>query len=220
MPLEPSQPPWYASCPHCGCLISFEQTDPERIDALERTSAGPSDRSAREDTKRIIRDWVRHIRALSRAQVSPAEYFRQLVDGLVATLAARGGALWLGTRRRWKLEYYVRLDSVGISEKELRQRPHVRLVKRVSATGARCAVPPGVSTLAGKEANPTDSLLLLCPLTHASRIRGVVEIFQRTGARPATQRGYLRYLQAICSTAGESPVFDALGNRPWWRRWW
>jgi hypothetical protein len=199
----------------------FGRASAEGIDPLERVSGEPIDRSRAEETKQIIRDWVAHIKALSRSRVPPADYFRQLVDGLVRTLAARGGALWLGASRRGKLEYHVGLDSVGISEKELRRPPHIRWVKRVLTTGVCCAVPPGSSSrLAPKVTNPTDSLLLLCPLTHAFRTQAVVEIFQRTGARSATQRAYLRYIEYICYVAGDSHFFCPVGSRPWWMRWW
>lgn len=219
--LEPSQPAGDAPCPHCGCLMWFGRASAEGIDPLEQASGGPFDRSRAEETKQIIRDWVAHIKALSRSRVPPAEYFRELVDGLVRTLAARGGALWLGARGRLRLEYHVGLDSVGFSEKDLRKPPHIRWVNRVSSTGVCCAVPPRSSSrLAPQVTNPTDSLLLLCPVEHAFRTEGVVEIFQRTGTRSATQRAYLRYIEEICYFAGGSHFFCPVANRPWWRLWW
>ncbi len=219
MRLEPSQPTGDAPCPHCGCLIWFEQAAAERIETSEQASGEPIDWSDVEEKKQAILAWVRHIKDLSQSQVQPAEYFRELVEGLVSTLGARGGALWLRAHRRWKVGYHVGLESVGFSEKELREPPHIRLVDRVWATGVRCTVPPGSSGLAPQETNPTDSVLLLCPLTHAARIRGVVAIFPRSEEGRAAQGVYLRYLRRVCLVAGRSTVFGSPGKRPRWRRW-
>ncbi|MCA9238479.1 MAG: HlyD family efflux transporter periplasmic adaptor subunit, partial [Planctomycetales bacterium] len=52
-------------------------------------------------------------------------------------------------------------------------------------------------------ANPTDFLLVVAPIRTDRGVDGLVEIFQRTGARPTTQRGYLRFLSQICELAGE-----------------
>ena len=58
-------------------------------------------------------------------------------------------------------------------------------------------------------ANPTDFLLVLAPVYNDQGPQGVVEVFQRPGARIATQRGYLRFLLQICEFAG-----DYLKGRP------
>jgi multidrug efflux pump subunit AcrA (membrane-fusion protein) len=52
-------------------------------------------------------------------------------------------------------------------------------------------------------ANPTEYLLVLAPIMSDRGVEGLVEIFQRDGARPTTQRGYLRFLVQICELAGE-----------------
>ena len=52
-------------------------------------------------------------------------------------------------------------------------------------------------------ANPTDYLLVIAPIVSDRGVDGLVEIFQRSGARPTTQRGYLRFLKQICELAGE-----------------
>ncbi|MEE9534713.1 MAG: hypothetical protein V3W06_09840, partial [Acidimicrobiia bacterium] len=43
-------------------------------------------------------------------------------------------------------------------------------------------------------ANPTDFLLVLGPLKTDMEVIGVIEILQRPGAGPGTQRGYMRFL--------------------------
>src|SRR5262249_34829964 len=50
-------------------------------------------------------------------------------------------------------------------------------------------------------ANPTDSLIVLGILKSDQEIRGLVEIFQRAGGRPAVERGYLRFVMQMCDLA-------------------
>src|SRR5215218_9620718 len=52
-------------------------------------------------------------------------------------------------------------------------------------------------------ANPTDFLLVLAPVLNDQGPQGVIEIFQRPGARITTQRGYLRFLLQVCEFAGD-----------------
>ena len=207
--IEPSRPPGDAPCPHCGCLIWFEQASSTR-----------GDRGAVEESKRTIHDWVRHIAELSKSEVSPPVYFRELVDGVVRCLAARGGAIWLLDDEKLRVRYRVGLDNVGLPQDGLLGSAHVHLVETVLATGAASAtLPRPASRNAQEQANPTNSLVLLCPLLHAHEPRGVVEVFQRTEAGPAVQRGYLRFLTQICEVAGQNAVFRSVRKRPWWRFW-
>jgi hypothetical protein len=52
-------------------------------------------------------------------------------------------------------------------------------------------------------ANPTEFLLVLAPVHNDQGPQGVVEVFQRPGARVTTQRGYLRFLLQVCEFAGD-----------------
>jgi hypothetical protein len=45
--------------------------------------------------------------------------------------------------------------------------------------------------------------LVLCPLLGEGQVEGIIEIFQRPDSPPATQRGYLRFLQQMSELAGE-----------------
>src|SRR4029077_12553455 len=49
----------------------------------------------------------------------------------------------------------------------------------------------------------TEFLLVLAPMLNDQGPQGVVEIFQRSGARLTTQRGYLRFLLQVCEFAGD-----------------
>jgi len=43
--------------------------------------------------------------------------------------------------------------------------------------------------------------LVLGPLHSGQEVQGIVEIFQRPGGQPNTQRGYLKFLLRMCERA-------------------
>jgi multidrug efflux pump subunit AcrA (membrane-fusion protein) len=71
--------------------------------------------------------------------------------------------------------------------------------------GAVVAPHSGASDAADDDTvtNPTDFLLVLAPVYNDQGPQGIVEVFQRPGARVATQRGYLRFVLQICEYAGD-----------------
>lgn len=198
--LEPSRPAGDAPCPHCGCLMWFGQV-----------SGTPLGRREVEAARQAIRGWVSHFATLSHSTVRPMEYCRELVDGVVRSLAARGGIIWLLDHRGLNVQYHVGLDAVGVPEMRLCEPWHLRLVQTVMEGGCPSSRPPQwKSRLAQEGANLTDFLVLLSPIKHGGTSRAIVEVFQRNGAGPATQRGYLRFLQQICEIAGKSHFFCSM----------
>jgi len=69
----------------------------------------------------------------------------------------------------------------------------------------RLVLPGSAAGPDGLIANPTEHLLLLCPVVVDSSPApiGVLEVAQRGGASPAAQQGYLRLLAALCDLAAE-----------------
>lgn len=172
-------------------------------------SASAVDEGAVHRAKQEIQGLVQEVVELSRSEIEPAEFYSALLDKSVTALAAVGGVVWtqedgapLG------LEYQVNLRETGLAESEEAQMQHGRLLQQVIAKGEPVLVPPhsGFGESSGDEdvvANPTDFLLVLAPIKSDRGVDGLVEIFQRAGARPTTQRGYLRFLSQICELAGE-----------------
>ena len=66
--------------------------------------------------------------------------------------------------------------------------------------GQGTLIPPRSVSL-DQGANPTDYLILLCPVLAGRMPHSVVEIFQRPNPSVKTQRGYLRFLQQMCELA-------------------
>ncbi|MGD9637032.1 MAG: efflux RND transporter periplasmic adaptor subunit [Pirellulales bacterium] len=163
-----------------------------------------------ERAKREIQGLVQEIAELSRTEVDQAEFYDALLNKVVVALAAPGGAVWtLADTGGLQLTYQINLRDTGLIENPIGQSQHGRLLRQVlqGTDGALVSPHSGSGDAAEDDpeaaANPTDFLLVLAPVYNDQGPQGVVEVFQRPGARIATQRGYLRFLLQICEFAGD-----------------
>ncbi|MFV1966109.1 MAG: efflux RND transporter periplasmic adaptor subunit [Pirellulaceae bacterium] len=158
-----------------------------------------------EQTKQQIRSLVSEISQLSKSEITAEEYHAAFLQRIVSALAAVGGAIWLASEgRRMELAYQINLSESLLDSSSDDATRHLRLLDYVVHTNEGALVPPlsgGADEAAG--GNPTDFLLVLCPLRGDGKVEGLVEIFQRSDSPPATQRGYLRFLEQMCELASE-----------------
>ncbi len=171
-------------------------------------SVGSVDEDAVRRAKSEIQGLVQEVVDLSRSEIEPSEFYAAMMDKTISALAAVGGVVWTYEEGAGlKLEYQVNLRQTGLAESEEAQTQHGRLLQQVIVKGEPALIPPhsGTGDNRGEEiaANPTDYLLVLSPIKSDRGVEGVVEVFQRPGARPTTQKGYLRFLGQICELAGE-----------------
>ncbi len=182
-------------------------SDPPSTSQAPRSTA-PIDEDAVQRAKHEIQGLVQEVVELSRSEIEPAEFYAALMDKSVSALAAVGGVVWTQEEGSpLNLQYQVNLRQTGLAESEDAQMQHGRLLQQVIAKGEPALIPPhsgfGEDSSDEEAANPTDFLLVLAPILSDRGVEGVVEVFQRAGARPTTQRGYLRFLVQICELAGE-----------------
>ncbi len=163
-----------------------------------------------ERAKREIQGLIQEISELSRSGASPTEFYDALLNKVVAALAAPGGAVWtVSETGGLQLAYQINLRMTGLADSEVAQQQHGRLLHQVlhGNDGALVAPHSGTGDATDSDenaaANPTDFLLVLAPVRNDQGPQGVVEVFQRTGARVTTQRGYLRFLLQVCEYAGD-----------------
>ena len=183
----------------------------------EYSQTSGSERSASVDAeqveraKREIQGLVHEIAELSRSEISPAEFYDAMLNKVVAALAAPGGAVWtVSDAGGLQLAYQINLRQTGLdreSDRPAAARPAACTRCCSGSEGALVAPHSGAGDATDNDedaaANPTDFLLVLAPVHNDQGPQGVVEIFQRPGARITTQRGYLRFLLQVCEFAGD-----------------
>jgi len=171
---------------------------------------GPIDPELIDRTRREIREILDEIDRLAESDVSLAEFQEAFLNRVVSALAAVGGAIWMaGDDGALKLQYQINLTKTGLAEDEPGRARHDRLLTKVFASGRPVLIAPRSGSEDDDESgNPTDYVLVMGILKIDRDVQGVVEIFQRPGNGPATQRGYLRFLTQTCERAS-----DFLTNR-------
>jgi biotin carboxyl carrier protein len=158
-----------------------------------------------EDALRELDALLDELAQLAESESSPHEFHAALVSRAVSGLAAVGGALWLrAAEGSWSLDARVE-PAHGFTFAGLAADPrHDELLCSVETLGEARAVSSGFQSADKRlAANPTEFLLLLCPIgtdrpAHSS---GLLEVAQRPGSSPAVEQGYLRYLQALTEIA-------------------
>jgi multidrug efflux pump subunit AcrA (membrane-fusion protein) len=170
--------------------MSTEQVDPQLV----------------EETKQQIRSLVGDIARLAKSELAPEQFFGQFLDRIIEALAAVGGAVWLRTQEgNLELKYQNNLREARLHESQENQARHGKILYQVLTSGEGALIAPHSGAGGHDEgaSNPTDYLLVLGPLKSDQQTEGVVEIFQRHGAKSNTQRGYLRFVLQMCELAGE-----------------
>ncbi len=190
--------------------MSTSSSNPSQASSPQPGSA--VDEEAVQRAKQEIQTLVQEVVELSKSDAEPSEFYGAMMDKSVTALAAVGGVVWIREEGAGlQLAYQVNLQQTGLAESETAQRQHGRLLQQVAEKGESALIAPhsgagggeGIDSDATAAANPTEFMLVIAPIVSDRGVEGLVEIFQRAGARPATQRGYQRFLKQICELAGE-----------------
>jgi multidrug efflux pump subunit AcrA (membrane-fusion protein) len=169
------------------------------------SSAQTPDDDAVNRAKHEIQTLVQEVVELSRSEIEPGEFFAAAMHKSVSALAAIGGVVWLTEENGpVKLEYQENIQQTGLIENEAAQQQHSRMLKQAIDKAEPMLVPPHSGGEGDEGAgNPTPFLIVLAPIISDRGVEGVLEVFQRSGGRPTTQKGYLRFLVQISELAGE-----------------
>ena len=178
----------------------------------EQNQSAPIDRKLIKETRDQIRAMVDEITALSQSECSQAEFYQGFLTRTTSALASIGGAVWsLKEGGGLNLEYQINLAHSGLVDNEPAQIAHGRLLQQLADAGEPELVQPNSGAGESDQAsNPTGYLLVVGPLVVEQKVVGLVEIFQRPGAGPTTQRGYLRFLMQMCKVASDYLKNDQL----------
>lgn len=181
----------------------------ERMGMSQDTPISEASPSAHEETWRQIEDILDQIARRSRSTAGSEEFFTELLDGSIRTLAASGGGIWIRQPEGLRLEYQVNLASAGLGETDdSAWELHQQLLERVAAGQEPRAIAPrsGVSPDGNGspgDGNPTAFLLCCAPVVVNDESRGLIEIVQRPDVSPAACEGFLQFLGSVAVLASD-----------------
>lgn len=178
---------------------------PERFQKYKQGSESV-DNELVNKTKNQIRNLVGEISALAQSESELPSFFEGFLIRTTSALASEGGAVWLDQSGSgpMELQYHINVDQLPLANDPVAQARHSALLNKLRTSGEPALIPPNSGFGSDDEGgNPTDKLLVVGPLVVNGQTLGLVEIFQRPGAGPATQRGYLRFLTQMSEIASD-----------------
>lgn len=158
-----------------------------------------------DQTRNQIRELVDEIAELTKSGCSTADFFEGFLTRTTRALASSGGVVWTRSAVDQPLEiaFHINFSQTALATSEAAQTQHTQLLQRVVEAAEPLLVPPDTANGNHPEGNPTPHLLIFAPLRIDQQLIGLVEIFQRPGGGPATQRGYLRFLTQMADLASD-----------------
>ena len=162
-----------------------------------------------EQTRSQIRSLVQEISDLAKNETSASSFYEGFLVRTTSALASVGGALWVrpSVDRPFELKYQINLSETGLATDEQSREIHGHLLLHVAAKAEPTIIPPRSGSENNEEpggiSNPTGLLLIFGTLMVDGQLVGLVEVFQRPGGGPATQRGYLRFLTQMSEVASD-----------------
>ena len=169
-------------------------------------AAASVDNELVDQTKNQIRTLVQEIADLAQSDCSVDDFYEGFLTRTTNALASAGGAIWVrdSAEEPFKLRYHINLKKTVLANDKKAQTRHGRLLQKLADAGEPALISPDSGSADGAMGgNPTEFLLIAGPLKIDNVTVGLVEIFQRPGAGPTTQRGYLRFLMQMCDIASD-----------------
>ena len=162
----------------------------------------------------------------SRAQSTETaeEFHRELLTNSVRALAALGGVIWSrASAGKWVADSKIDAKRQSIFESFADNTAHQAVLNSIASTGEGKLIFPQSATAGGESPNPTEFLLVCCPIETGSKtgaptgahpsangfqgsspeVEFLIEVVVRPGGAPSQQQGCLRLLNVFCETAGD-----------------
>jgi hypothetical protein len=172
-------------------------------------SAPPSSSSI-ERSELQIRALLGEIAQLSKRDLPPEEFHAEFLRRVVAALDAVGGGVWIVEGNSLSLAYQINFKELRLHDGDAQKHAeqHARLLDRLlhSSDAGTLLLPhsgtEGAGTVGGNEiGNPTEYLLIFCPIRTELENVGLVEIIHRPDAPPAVQKSFVQFLAQTCRFA-------------------
>ncbi len=173
-------------------------------------SSGPNpqvDVNLLEQTRKQINRLVEEIARLSEADLAPTDYYGEFLQRVLTAVAAPAGAVWIRTPQgHLQLQHQINVRQVGLDRSETDRQTHDELLRMVAQTARPQLVPPRSGTGPAEEGkpapgNPTDYMILICPILVDKQVAGLVEVWQDADRNPNAQQGFLQFITRMADLA-------------------
>lgn len=188
---------------------SGQQSSPQGEPPAQSPQPGNGQPTADEQliqqTKIQIRTLVNEIQQLAQSDCTVEEFYDGFLSRVTSALASMGGAIWrVNDNGRLELQFQINLSQTELAGNEKAQLSHDLLLRKITSSNEPVLVQPNSGSGEADDAgNPTSALLVIERLVVDQKVVGLVEVFQRAGSGPTTQRGYLRFLVQMCEIASD-----------------
>lgn len=188
---------------------SGQQASPQSEPPAQSPQPGNGQPTADEQliqqTKIQIRTLVNEIQQLAQSDCTVEEFYDGFLSRVTSALASMGGAIWrVNDNGRLELQFQINLSQTELAGNEKAQLSHDLLLRKITSSNEPVLVQPNSGSGEADDAgNPTSALLVIERLVVDQKVVGLVEVFQRAGSGPTTQRGYLRFLVQMCEIASD-----------------
>jgi len=161
----------------------------------------PSDTSAIAQSELQIRALLGEIAQLSKQDIAPDEFHAEFLRRVISALGAIGGALWILDGNSLSLAYQINFRELCLQEGD--NEKHARLLKQLlPSPDTGTLLPPHSGTEGEQDAgNPTDHLLVFCPIRTELETVGLVEIIHHPDVPAAVQKSFVQFLAQTCRFA-------------------
>jgi hypothetical protein len=160
-----------------------------------------------EQTRKQINRLFEEVARMSEVEMTPAEYYREFLNRVLAALAAPAGAVWGRTPQgNLQLQYQVNMQQVGVNRNETSRQSHDELLRQTVQNGKPVHLAPHSSAgpgdgMTAAPGNPTDYLILLVPILVEKQVAGLVEVWQMADRHPSAIPGFLTFMSHMAELA-------------------
>ncbi|MGI9430289.1 MAG: efflux RND transporter periplasmic adaptor subunit [Bythopirellula sp.] len=169
-------------------------------------AGGPADADA---DWRQLEAFVEQLHERSRAPIAAHEFYRELLEGCVALLAAEGAVVWVpGGRGRWRAMHRIHDDAWEDCDSTDTEAARFALLRTAAGAAGPLVVAPKTQSAGGGE-NAT-ALATALVAVRDEDVQAVIELFMRPGMSPAVQQGWQELLATIAEIAAEFHIREQL----------
>ncbi|MDR3110365.1 MAG: hypothetical protein LBU65_11885, partial [Planctomycetaceae bacterium] len=156
--------------------------------------------SSIDNARQQIRNTLTELMQTARLDTPPEVFHADFLQRVVVAMSAMAGAVWsFDPQKGLSLSCQINMQSIELQNNEDGNRQHSRLLYRMLESSENGTLVLPHSTFTGGEqdseaGNPTDHILLFCPVRTELETTGLVEIILRANTPPNSQQGCLRFV--------------------------